>query len=60
MKYKLYSAGVMVFVLVTVAAIYFLFGSSVMPSRDEAERPKAGEVYEMDKEILEFEHGDPS
>ena len=43
-----------------VAFVYFMFGNKQVPRQGEVEVQKAGEIYEMDEEILKFEHGDPS
>ena len=60
MKYKFYSAGIIIITFLIVAFVYFMFGNKQMPRQGEIEVQKAGEIYEMDEEILEFEHGDPS
>ncbi len=60
MKYKLCTLGVILITVVTVLLVYFIFGNVEEPYQGGIEIHNGGEAYEMDKEILSYEHGDPT
>lgn len=53
----------MLVIMITILAVlfvYFVFGNVKLPYQGEIEIYQGGETYEMDKEILSYEHSDPT
>lgn len=60
MKYKICTLGVILITILVVIFVYFVFGNVKTPFQGEIEIYQGGEFYEMDKEILSYEHSDPT
>ena len=60
MKYRLYTMLVIMITILAVLFVYFVFGNVKLPYQGEIEIYQGGETYEMDKEILSYEHSDPT
>lgn len=60
MKYKICTLGVILITILTVLFVYFVFGNVKTPFQGEIEIYQGDEFYEMDKEILSYEHSDPT
>lgn len=60
MKYKICTFSVILVTVLVVLFVYFAFGNVKLPNQGEIEINQGGQGYEMDKEILSYEHGDPT
>ena len=60
MKYKICTLGVILITIIAVLLVYFVFGNVKVPFQGEIEIYQGGKSYEMDKEILSYEHSDPT